>query len=91
MSWHHPPSAVDEEENQKVAEESVPKEDETGAGVANEEEGDELDDLNLDDEGEVSVVIDGLGEEVCICSCMREKNCDYMYMYFKCCCNLFRG
>ena len=70
MSWHHPPSAVDEEENQKLAEESLPKEDEICAGVANEEEeGDELeDDLNLDDEGEVSVVIDGLGEEVCMCS-----------------------
>ena len=76
MSWHQPPSAVDEEENQKEAEDSVPKEDETGAGVANEEEeGDELeDDLNLDDEGEVSVVIDGLGEEVCnYILCVGEK------------------
>ena len=64
MSWYQPPSATEEQE--KEVENIPPKGEEEDVPVERDvvEEGDELEDeLTLDDEGEVSVVIDGLGEE----------------------------
>ena len=67
MSWYQPPAANEDEEQQheKDVENLPPKEVEVpGEREDVEEEGDELEDeLTLDDEGGVSVVIDGLGEE----------------------------
>ena len=69
MSWYQPPPSNDDDECGRVVAEVTSKEEAIirAQDIGEVEEGEDLEDeLNLDDEGEVSVVIDGLEEEASI-------------------------